>query len=159
MLGRLLQSHKTELINTNNPMTRTRLAIKLQSSTEGTQTMTSHEHGTIMCSMANFYTTAIETLRREMVSYRAIISNLAAVAQRELMEIAIIAQHVIEAFPATSNDTSTATTKNATTATSVTPSAATKEATTLSKSYQLECFDSSTRLPRHFHEAWFGAEP
>ena len=44
----LLQDYKSEIIDTNNPMTRQRVAFNLQSSTEGTQTMTSREHTAIM---------------------------------------------------------------------------------------------------------------
>ena len=44
----LLQTHKSEVIDINNPMTRLRVAFNLQSSTEGTQTMTSREHAAIM---------------------------------------------------------------------------------------------------------------
>ena len=101
-VNRLLEKHKSELIDSAHPMTRQRLATNLHSNTEGMQTMTSYEHAEIMCSMSNFYSCAIETLRRELVSYGAVISNLADVAQKERTEIAIIARNVIAAVPESS---------------------------------------------------------
>ena len=67
-------------------MTRQRLATKLHLNTEGMQTMTSYEHAEIMCSMSNVYSCAIETLRRELVSYGAVISNLGDAAHKERTE-------------------------------------------------------------------------
>ena len=43
--------------------------------------------------MASDLRAVVETLCRELVSHGAAISNLANVAQRQRMEIAIIAQH------------------------------------------------------------------
>ena len=63
-----------------------------------------------MCSMANFYTSSVETLRRELVGYGAVISNLANVAQRQRMEIAVIARNIISAVPPTNDEKATTTT-------------------------------------------------
>ena len=94
-----------------------------------------------MCSMANFYTSSVETLRRELVGYGAVISNLANVAQRQRMEIAIIARNIISAVPPTNDEKATTTTdaeatkaKEATTSTDA-DATATAEAITLSRSW------------------------
>ena len=98
-------------IDSATPMTRQRLAIKLHSNTEGIQTMTSYEHAEVMCSMSNFYSCAIETLRQELVRYGAVVSNVANVAQKERMEIAIIPKSVISAVPDSKEATTTDTDK------------------------------------------------
>ena len=61
--------------------------------------MTSQEHAKIMCAMAKFYTSAIETLRRELVSYGAVVSNMANVSQKQRIEISTIAKHLIALQP------------------------------------------------------------
>ena len=47
--------------------------------------------------MQAWTTRPVETLRRELVGYGAVISNLANVAQKERMEVAVITKNLIAA--------------------------------------------------------------
>ena len=59
----------------------------------------SQEHARIMNAMSNFYTSATEVLRRELVSYGAVISNMANAAQKYRVEIPTIAKALMSLEP------------------------------------------------------------
>ena len=69
--------------------------------------MTSHEHAEIMCAMNNFYSSAIETLRRELVSYGAVMSNIGDVVHTERIKIAVIVKAIITVVESTKEDPTT----------------------------------------------------
>ena len=83
-------THKNEPIEAKMSMELQRVATSLQTPSVGTKMMNSQEHAWIMRAISTFYTSAVETLRRELVSYGAVISNM---ANKQRIEISIIAKH------------------------------------------------------------------
>ena len=69
--------------------------------------MTSSEHAEILVASRNFYDCAIDAVRRELVCYGAIISNLANQAQEQRMEIVIVSRALITAVASSNEDSTT----------------------------------------------------
>ena len=105
-VNKLITANKEEIIDTKNLMTRLYVATSLQGPVVGTQTLTSPEDVRFLQSLASFYEANMDTIRRELASYGAVVSNLANKAQKQRIEISTIAKDLIALEPSTELPTS-----------------------------------------------------
>lgn len=72
-------------------LTRSKVSSDLQSGLQGKSMMQVAEHSKILQGQVGFQHAAIEVIRRELISYEMIISNLAERTKKQRMELAVIA--------------------------------------------------------------------